>query len=317
LADSIGAPFRRSSEPGPAASPFQAPRLTLRWPTLSDVRSYWPHLLILSVLLLLLYGQICIKLVSDWYALPDFSHGFLVPFFVLFILWEKRHTLAGTSRVPSWTGILLVALSLVTLLMGVYGAELFFSRTSLVLLLAGIVWTLCGLAVLRELQFAFFVLCLGIPIPAVIFNQITFPLQLLASKAASSVLPVLGVPVLQQGNVIQLASMQLEVAEACSGIRSLLSLFTVAVLYGYLTEKTTRDRVILGLASIPIAVLANIARITGTGLCVQYWDPQKALGFFHEFSGWLMFLVSLVCLELVRQALHWGHAKHTKKEQRA
>ncbi len=278
------------------------------WPAHGIVRTDWPQLLILGGLLLLLYGQICVKLVSDWHVLPDFSHGFLVPFFVLFILWEKRHVLLSTPRVPSWTGIFLVAAALFTLLMGVYGAELFFSRISLVLLLAGIVWTLYGVALLREIRFAFFVLCLGIPIPAVVFNQITFPLQLMASKAAGAILPLLGVPVLQQGNVIQLASMQLEVAEACSGIRSLLSLFAVAVLYGYLTEKTTRNRVILALASIPIAVLANMARITGTGLIVQYWDPEKALGFFHEFSGLLMFVVSLVCLELVRQLLAWMQA---------
>jgi len=284
-------------------------KLTPYWPAYGTVRIDWPQLLILGGFILLLYGQICIKLVSDWYVLPDFSHGFLVPFFVLFIVWEKRRVLLGTPRVPSWVGISLVVVALFTLLLGIYGAELFFSRISLVLLLAGIVWTLYGIAILREVRFAFFVLCLGIPIPAVIFNQITFPLQLMASRAASAVLPLLGVPVLQQGNVIQLASMQLEVAEACSGIRSLLSLFTVAVLYGYLTEKTNRNRVILALASIPIAVLANMARITGTGLCVQYWDPEKALGFFHEFSGWLMFIVSLACLELVRRTLTWTQAK--------
>jgi exosortase len=130
-------------------------------------------------------------------------------------------------------------------------------------------------------------------------NHITFPLQLRSSQLATGLLSLVGIPVLREGNVIKLPAMELEVAEACSGIRSLMSLFTVAVIYGYFIEKTTLRRVILAASAIPIAVAANAARIFGTGLCVQYWDPDKAQGFFHEFSGWLMFLVSLSLLYLV------------------
>jgi exosortase len=147
------------------------------------------------------------------------------------------------------------------------------------------------------------VLFLSIPFPTVILNHITFPLQLFASQVAAWVLPVFGVPVLQEGNIIRLPELPLEVAEACSGIRSLMSLFTVAVIFGYFVEKGTLRRTVLALTSIPIAVAANVARIVGTGLCVQYWDPVKAMGFFHEFSGWLMFLVSMSCLYLVHQLM--------------
>jgi len=154
-----------------------------------------------------------------------------------------------------------------------------------------------------SLRFPLLVLVLAIPFPAILFNQITFPLQLLASRIASDILPLLGVPTLHEGNVIELPVMKLEVAEACSGIRSLMSLFTLAVFYGYFLERTNRRRVLLALASIPIAVAANVARIVGTGLCVQYWDPDKALGFFHEFSGWVMFVISLACLYLVHRAM--------------
>jgi exosortase len=128
-------------------------------------------------------------------------------------------------------------------------------------------------------------------------------LQTLASKLASALLPLFGVPVLREGNVIELPAMKLEVAEACSGIRSLMSLFTLSVFYGYFLEKSFLRRTILALASIPIAIAANGLRILGTGLCVQYWDPDKALGFFHEFSGWVMFLVSLSCLFLVHRIM--------------
>jgi exosortase len=170
-------------------------------------------------------------------------------------------------------------------------------------LLTGLIWTFFGWAMVRALQFPLLVLILAIPFPAIVFNQITFPLQLFASRIASEILPVLGVPVLLDGNVIRLPVMPLEVAEACSGIRSLMSLFTLAVFYGYFLERTTTRRVILALASIPIAVTANVFRIVGTGLCVQYWDPEKALGFFHEFSGWVIFVISLACLYLVHRAM--------------
>jgi exosortase len=259
--------------------------------------------LVIAALLASLYYRIGIKLVVDWYNIADYSHGFLVPLFSLFLLWDKRKQIAATPVRPSWAGIPLVVVGLIFLILGVYGADLFTSRFSFVILLTGLVWTFCGGMVLRQVIFPILVLLLAIPFPAIVFNQITFPLQLLASRMASTILPLLGVPVLQEGNVIQLPVMKLEVAEACSGIRSLMSLFTLAVFYGYFLEHTTRRRVILALASIPIAVAANVARIVGTGLCVQYWDPVKALGFFHEFSGWVMFVISLSCLYLVHRIM--------------
>lgn len=258
---------------------------------------------LLAALLVLLYHHIAVKLVTDWAELPDFSHGFLIPFFAAFLLWDKRVQLRNTVIAPSWGGVWMVALGLFELLLGVFGADLFLQRTSFVLLAAGVVWTLLGRAMLGRVKFVLLVLLLAIPLPTILFNQITFPLQLLASRFASDLLPLAGVPVLREGNVIQLPAMQLEVAEACSGIRSLMSLFTVAVIYGYFLERTTWRRLVLAVASLPIAVTANVARIFGTGLCVQYWDPDKAMGFFHEFSGWLMFLVSLVCLYLVHRAM--------------
>jgi len=263
----------------------------------------WVPILMIGLLLVALYYRIAIKLVVDWYNIPDYSHGFLVPLFSLFLLWDRRKKIAETPVRQSWAGLSLVVLGLIILIFGVYGVDLFTSRISFVILLTGLIWTFLGSAMLHQLRFPILILLLAIPFPEIIFNQITFPLQLLASKLASSTLPLLGVPVLQEGNVIQLPVMKLEVAEACSGIRSLMSLFTLAVFYGYFLERTTSRRVILALASIPIAVAANAIRIVGTGLCVQYWDPVKALGFFHEFSGWVMFIISLVCLYLIHRIM--------------
>jgi exosortase len=262
------------------------------------------QMFVIGLLLILLYDRIGIKLVRDWFELPDFSHGILIPFFAAFLIWDKRAELRRTPIVPEWAGIGLVALGLFVLLLGVFGADLFLQRSSFILLAAGLVWTLLGRQMLGKLKFVLFVLFLAIPLPSIVLNRITFPLQLFASWLASSLLPLANVPVLRDGNIIQLPAMPLEVAEACSGIRSLLSLFTVAVIYGYFLERKTWQRVVLALASVPIAVAANVARIFGTGLCVQYWDPDKAKGFFHEFSGWLMFLVSLCLLYAVHKAMH-------------
>jgi exosortase len=200
------------------------------------------------------------------------------------------------------------------LVVGVLGAELFLSRISLLLLIAGLIVFFLGWNYFRALLFPWTFLVLMIPIPAIVFNQITFPLQILASKIAAGVLPAFGVPVLREGNVINLPAMALEVAEACSGIRSLLSLITLAIIYGYMLENRKSVRVILALAAIPIAVAANSLRIVGTGLLVQYWDPDKAEGFFHAFSGWLIFVVSLSLLFLLHQAFRLGtRAKEVRR----
>jgi exosortase len=270
--------------------------------SLQNAHFAWAAALI-GILMLAVYCHVLIKLVTDWAEIPDFSHGFLVPIFAAYLVWTQRETLRKTKIVPTWSGVAVVALGLVVLLLGVYGAELFLSRISLVILLAGLVLSFGGWELLKELRFPILVLVLAIPIPAIVFNEITFPLQILATKLASALLQLFDVPVLREGNIIQLAAMKLEVAEACSGIRSLVSLFTLAIFYGYFLEKSPLRRTILALASIPIAIAANAVRIFGTGLCVQYWDPDKAMGFFHEFQGWVMFLVSLGCLFIVHRII--------------
>ena len=159
---------------------------------------------LIGALMAALYCRVLAKLVTDWWQIPDFSHGFLVLIFAVYLVWSKRKTLLHTRIAPSWSGVIVVALGLVVLLLGVYGAELFLSRISLVILLAGLVLCFGGWDLTKELRFALLVLLLAIPIPSIIFNEITFPLQILASKLASFLLPLFGVPVLREGNVIEL-----------------------------------------------------------------------------------------------------------------
>ncbi len=266
----------------------------------------------IGVLVAAVYFRVIADLVTTWWRDPDYSHGFLVPVFAAYLIWDKRESFLNKRVALAWSGVAVVALGLVVLLLGVYGASVFLARVSLGVVLAGLTLCLGGWQLLKDLRFALLVLFLAILLPAIIFNEIALPLQFFASKLASHLLPLFGVPVLREGNIIELATMKLEVAEACSGIRSLVTLFTLAVFYGYFLEKSFWRRVVLALSSIPIAIAANAIRIFGTGLCVEYWDPDKALGFFHEFSGWVMFVVSLGCLFIVHHLMRFLLARRRR-----
>ena len=259
------------------------------------------RILLLAGLSLWLYGSTIAHLVAQWWHDPNFSHGFFVPLFAAFVVWQERDRLALLPLRPSWLGLPILLAALALALLGQLGAEIFTSRLSLLLLLAGVIVLFQGWILFRALLFPWFLLFLMIPIPAIIFNQITFPLQLLASKVAAAVLSIAPfgaplVPVFREGNIIHLPAMDLAVVEACSGIRSLTSLVTLAIIYGYLLEKRIWVRWVLALASVPIAIAANSVRIIGTGLLVQYWDADKAEGFFHASWGIIIFIVSLLML---------------------
>jgi exosortase len=186
------------------------------------------------LLLAWLYASILAHLFLQWvgpHSDPNFQHGIFVPIFALFVLWQDRKRLQAIASTPSWTGLPLVYLSLFLLIVGVLGADIFLPRVSLVLLLAALIILFQGWTFFRAVLFPWAFLILMIPIPALIINRVTFPLQLLASKLAFVLLELVHVPVLREGNLLTLAAMQLDVAEACSGIRSLLTLVTLAIIY--------------------------------------------------------------------------------------
>jgi exosortase len=256
---------------------------------------------VLAVLSLWLYRFTLSHLVGQWWHDPDFSFGFAIPLFSAFLVWEDRQRLARISNRPAWSGLIVLALGLALLIVGQMGAELFLARFSLLLVLASGILLFSGWELFRAVLFPWAFLILMIPIPNIILNQVTFPLQLLASKVSAGVLSFAWfgkplVPVLLEGNIIHLPNMDLEVAEACSGIRSLMSLLALAVMYGYLMEKRIWLRWVLAAASVPIAVVANSVRIIGTALIAQFWDRAKAEGYYHESWGWIVFVVSLLLL---------------------
>ena len=269
---------------------------------------------LLVLLIALLYHGILASLVADWWTDPNDSHGFIVPIFCAWVIWKERKRLAATPRKPSWYGLLVITGALGLLVLGVLGAELYLSRTSLLFLLAGLAIQFRGWRFFQATLFAWAVLFLMVPLPAIIFNQITLPLQFQASRLASGMLELVGVPVLREGNVIHLPSLTLDVVEACSGLRSLVSLITLAVLYGYLFERRSWRRLLLVLVAAPIAVVANGVRIMGSGILGQYWGPDKAEGFFHMFTGWLIFVISFSLMMIFHAALSW-FGRETKPRQ--
>ena len=252
---------------------------------------------------LLLYWDVLFKLIRDWKTDENYSHGFLIIPVALYLVYERRDRLTVAPRRPSMIGLAVILCALGLLVAGTLGAELFLTRVSLVVMIAGIVLFVFGPRLLRILAFPIAFLLLMIPLPAIIFNQIAFPLQLVASQFGESTLHLARIPVLREGNVIVLANTSLEVAEACSGIRSLISLLTLGIVFGYFVDPRPWMRALIALTTIPIAVFANGVRVAGTGIAAHYYGAAAAEGFLHEFSGWLIFVVSFALLFAVQRAL--------------
>jgi exosortase len=254
---------------------------------------------------LAVYAPVLTALVRQWASDENYSHGFVVVPFALLFAWRARRTLASLEPKPQNVGLAVVVLSMVGFLAGQFAAELFLSRLSLLGLIAGTVLFVWGPAHLRALTFSLALVLLAIPLPELILNQIAFPLQLLASRAGEAVVSAAGIPILREGNVLVLPDMRLEVVEACSGIRSLASLVTLALILGKLGEPRLWARAALVAMAIPVAIAANAARVAGTGLAAAWVGRQAAEGFFHTFSGWLVFVAAfcalMACVRLLRR----------------
>ncbi|MFN0109118.1 MAG: VPLPA-CTERM-specific exosortase XrtD [Blastocatellia bacterium] len=267
-------------------------------------KTLWPISLIVLAWLAVYY-DVLRRLVSDWWVDENYSHGFLIPIICGYAIWSQRERLLALPVASRWwTGAALMALAALTLFAGVMGAELYITRLSLVLSLVALTVYFGGFVWLRALIFPLGLLLFALPIPNIVFNQIAFPLQLIASDFATRAIKLFGIPALREGNVIELAQMKLQVVEACSGIRSLVTLATLAVVYAYFAETRWWRRIALVVAVIPIAVIANAARVAGTGVLAHHQGVQVAEGFLHSFSGLAVFLVAVVLLFFVAKALN-------------
>ena len=254
---------------------------------------------ILTIFALFLYWSTLTGLVQQWWQDSDASHGFIVVIFSAYLLWKTRNTWESVEIRPSMAGMAWIAVAMAGLILGTFGAELFLARASFVILLGGLVVQFAGWKMLRAVAAPWAVLFLMLPLPVIVFNEIALPLQFLASRLAGDTLDFLRVPALREGNVIMLPSISLNVVEACSGIRSLMALITLAIFYGLLMEKKVWVRCVLVVLAIPLAVGINALRIVGSGLLGQNFGKEYAEGFFHEFSGLVVFVVTLASLFLL------------------
>jgi exosortase len=262
----------------------------------------WATIAWVSILLGICYAPILAALVRQWDGDPDMGHGFFVPVIAGFIAWKKRGLIAEIPAAPNWWGLAIMLWAGFQLYIATLGAELFLTRTSFVISIIGAVLLLGGTAYLRVFFFPLFLLFFMVPIPAIIYNQITFPLQILASRVAENTIDLLQIPVIRQGNLLILPQQTLNVVEACSGIRSLLTLTFLSLVYGYFFEARTWVRIVLFLSTIPIAIAANAGRVAFTGVVSQF-KPELAEGWFHEAQGWVIFMIGLVILLAFHQLI--------------
>jgi exosortase len=272
----------------------------------------WAAIAWFGLLLVVTYFPILKHLVEQWLTDEDVGHGFFVPLVSGYIVWQRRAELMAIDWKPAWWGLGLLVWGGFQAYIGLLGAELFLQRTAFLISLVGLLLVLGGTRLVKELAFPLLLLPFMIPIPTVVYNRITFPLQLFASQVAEIALGAINIPVLREGNVLELASQKLSVAEACSGIRSLLSLSFLSLVYAYFFDSKVWMRWALFIGVLPIAILANAGRVTITGILSEY-NTELARGFFHEVEGFIIFAIAFAMLfvlhVVVNKVYRWKFAK--------
>jgi exosortase len=267
-----------------------------------NIRTFLPLILVLSALTALYFPYIQ-TLIAAWDTNEDYSHGYFIPFISLYMIWSVRGQLTNLKIKPSNAGVLVVIGGLGLLLIAKIGSELFLQRVSLIIVLLGLVLFLSGRDYFKLLKWPILYLIFMIPLPAIIWNKIAFPLQLFGSYLTEQVVRFMGIPIFRQGNVLHLAETTLEVVAACSGLRSLLTMLALSSLLVWLSQLSLGCKWILFLSAIPAALLANIVRLTTTAILATRFGSDVADGFLHDFSGWLTFVIGLCILLAVGKVL--------------
>lgn len=257
----------------------------------------------ISGLMGILFGEVLIDMAHDWWTEAALSQGMLLPPLALYIAWLQRDRTLGYAAAPQRRGLLITALGCCMFILGKLASEFFMTRFSFVIIVTGLIWTFWGFNRLRTLTLPLLLLATMVPLPVMLYNSVAAPLQLLASDLAARIAQAAGISVFRDGNIIQLASGSLGVAEACSGLNSLSALLVGSILLGYLLCSHVPARVLLFLAAIPLAVVVNIIRVSGTAILADY-NQEFAMGFYHSFSGWLVFVSGFGLLYLLARMLH-------------
>jgi exosortase len=258
-----------------------------------------------AITLAVCYAPILEGMVDQWLHDEDMGHGLVVPIVILWIIWRERQRWMTLSPEPSWWGLALLVLAAGVQLMSVMGAGLFAGSVAFVLSVAGAVLCLGGAAFFRTWTFPFLLALFMLPKLAIVYNQVTLPLQLLASRLAEVMLLAGGTSVIREGNIIDAGGHKIAVAEACSGIRYLLSLGFVAVVLAYVSDAKPWMRVALMAAAVPVAIVANAMRVAASASV-----PALDAGALHTFCGGLVFVLCLAMLALVRHLLNAAYARY-------
>jgi exosortase len=258
----------------------------------------WGQAALIWSMLALLYATTLADLASEWWTLPESSHGLLIPPLVAYIVYLRRLDILSCPTERDWRGLWLSAAGCCMFLLGRLAAEFFLARMSFVVLLAGIAWTFWGSGRMKKLAFPFILLATMVPLPAIVYNSLSNPLQLLSSTIATSLAQQLGVSLYREGNIIHLANVSLGVAEACSGLHSLSALMIGSLLLGFVQNSGIVGRILLLLISVPLAIAVNVIRVTGTALLADV-RLEYAMGYYHAFSGWLVFVLGFGVLWMI------------------
>jgi exosortase len=282
---------------------------------LQNKRPLFLHLLIIGVLLGVLYAPLFPELWEVWDQDPNYGHGLFVPLLACYLIWRQRKEIQGTEKFPYGPGLIIVLLGVLQYLVGVVGNELFTMRSSMVVVILGVLLTLWGKKRTKVLLFPVFYLLLMIPIPYIIFNAIAFPMKLFATKWAVFFIGFLRISVYSEGNIIHLHNTTLEVVNACSGLRSLMALFTFGLVFAYVAQRRFLHRGILVAAIFPIAIASNITRIIITALLAHYKGPETAHSFLHDTSGIVVYTVATILLFGTNEILRKTDRSPTGKTQ--
>ena len=270
------------------------------------------QVLILASSFLILFHHTFVELVKDWINDDNYSHGFLIPPISAFLIWQYKDKLSNTPVYASNIGLLLLGLGLSFFVISNIAAELFCMRLSILIVLFGLVIYIGGKKSLKDLALPIGYLVFMIPLPAIVWNKIAFPLKMFATNLSTSAIQLLGIPVHREGNILHLDNMSLEVVDACSGLRSLTSLLALSAAFALMSQLKKTKKCTLFLSAIPIAILVNIIRLTGTAALAQYYGQHVAQGFLHEASGILVFILGLTFLFVVYLLLQkWPNEKNS------
>ena len=258
--------------------------------------TYWSQVAILVVSFSILYFQTIMKMGKDWLGDPNFSHGFLIPLVAGYMIWHNKALLSTLTLKPKNWGLLLIVAGMFLYTVGSLGAELFIQRFSIIVTISGLSIYLLGDSITKKIAVPLLYLLFMIPIPAIVWNKIAFPMQLFASDLSFKAIYFLGITVLREGNILQLANTNLEVVDACSGLRSLTSLLALNAAFAYLVPISVIRKWVLFLSAVPIAIAVNVFRLTLTAVMARVIGPETAQGFLHEMSGLLVFVLAFVIL---------------------